>query len=75
MSHENEIRNVDIRERLVGVKETLVQKFYKRQHTWLGHVWRMNNERITKFALEGKVEGKRRVGKLKISWLPAALNR
>ena len=74
VSRRDKIRNVDIRERL-GVKETLVQKVYQRQHTWLGHVWRMNNERIAKFALEGKVEGKRRVGKPKISWLPTALKR
>ena len=48
---------------------------YQRQHTWLGHVWQMNNERIVKFALECKVEGKRHVGKYKISWLPTALKR
>ena len=35
----------------------------------------MNNERIAKFALEGKVEGKQHVGRLKISWLPNALKR
>ena len=46
---------------------------YQRQHTWLGHVWQMNNERIAKFALEGKEEGTRH-GKLKI-WLPTALKR
>ena len=33
----------------------------------------MNNERIAKFTLEGKVAGKRRVGKPKISWLLTAL--
>jgi len=33
----------------------------------------MNNERITKSALEGKVEGKRRDGNPKISRLPNAL--
>ena len=35
----------------------------------------MSNERISKFALEGKVEGRRRVGKPKLSWLPTALKR
>ena len=35
----------------------------------------MNSERIAKFAREGKVKGKRRVGKPKISWLPTALTR
>ena len=39
------------------------------------HVWRMNNARIAKFALEGKVEGKRRVRKPKLSWLKNALKR
>ena len=33
----------------------------------------MNNERIVKFAIEGKVEGERRVGKQKMSWLSTAL--
>ena len=33
----------------------------------------MNNEIIAKFALKGKVEGKRHVGMLKILWLPTAL--
>ena len=70
----DKIRNVDIRERL-GVKETLVQKVYQKHHTWLGHALRMHNERITKFALEGKVDDKRRVGKHKTSWLPTALRR
>ena len=51
-----QICNVDIQERL-GIKETLVQMVYERQHTWLGHVWRMNNNRIAKLALEGEVEG------------------
>ena len=69
ISRRDKIRNVDIRERLVGIKENLVQKVCQRQHTWLGHIWRINNERIAKFALEGKVEGKPLVGKPKISWL------
>ena len=60
VNRRDKIRNVDIRERL---GETFVQKVYQRQHTWLGHVLRMSNENIAIFALEGKVEGKRRVGK------------
>ena len=47
---------------------------YQRQHTWLGHVWRMNNE-IAKLTLEGKVEGKTCVCKPNISWLLTALKR
>ena len=35
----------------------------------------MNNERLAKIALEGKVEGKQRVSKPNISWLPTALKR
>ena len=42
------MRNVGIPERL-GVKETLVQKVYQRQHTWLGNVRQMYNVRIVKF--------------------------
>jgi len=38
-----------------------------RQLTWLGHVQQMNNERIAKLALEGKVSGKPRVGRPKKS--------
>jgi hypothetical protein len=33
----DKIRNIDMREQL-GVKEVLVHKVYKRQHTCLGHV-------------------------------------
>ena len=64
VSRRDKIRDVEIRERL-GVNETLVQRVYQRQHTWLDYVWRMNNERIVKFALDSKVESKRRVGKPK----------
>ena len=35
----------------------------------------MNNERISKFALEGKVKSKWRLSKLKITWLPTALKK
>ena len=52
-----------------------MQKVYPRQHTWLGHVLQKSNERISKIALEGKVEGKRLIDKLKISWLLTALKR
>ena len=38
-------------------------------------VTKMANERIAQFALEHKVEGKRCVGKPKISWLPTTLKR
>ena len=64
VSLRDKIRNFNIQERL-GVKETLVQLDCQRQHSWLCHVWRMNNERIAKFALEGKVDEQRRVGKRK----------
>ena len=72
VSGRDKICNADIRERL-EFKETLVQKVYQRQHTWLGNVWQMNNERIAEKAVEGKGEGKRHVDKQKISWLPNTL--
>ena len=58
VSCRDKICNVKIRE-ILRVTETLMQKVYLRQNTWLGHVWQMNNETIAKFALEGKVERKR----------------
>ena len=63
LSGRDKICNVDIRERL-GVKKSLLQNMYQRQHTWLGHARQMNNGGIAKSALEGKVEGKRRVNVL-----------
>ena len=61
--------------KILRVKETVVQKVYQRRYTGLGHGWRINNERIVNFALEGKMEDKQRVGKPKISWLRTALKR
>lgn len=74
VSRRDRIRNVNIYARL-GVTETLVQRVYKRQHTWLGHVLWMSNEGIVKVPLEGRVDGKRRVGNPKTTWLPTALER
>ena len=43
--------------------KTLVQLVYARQHKSLGHAMCMDDERIAKIVLQGKVEGTRRKGK------------
>ena len=50
-----------------GNLKKLVQQVFKRQHTWLGYVFRISNERIAKIAPEVKVEGRRHVGRPKMS--------
>lgn len=68
VSRLDKIRNEEIRRR-TGCNRTVVQVIYERQHRWLGHVLRMNDERIARTALHGKVDGKRRQGKPKLTWI------
>jgi len=64
----DKIRNEEIRRR-TGCHRTIVQVVCERQHRWLGHVLRMNDERIAKTVVQGKVEGTRRRGKPRATWL------
>ena len=63
----DKIRNDEIRRRL-GCTNTLV---YVRQHKWLGHVLRMDDERIAKIVLQGKVDGIKRKGRPRTAWMSA----
>ena len=64
----DKIRNDEIRRR-TGCHRTIVQVVCERQHRWLGHVLRMHDERIAKTVVQGKVEGTRRRGKPRATWL------
>jgi hypothetical protein len=70
----DKIRNEEIRSR-VGCTTTLVQLIYGRQHKWLGHVLRMDDARIAKTVLQGKVQGTRRRGKPRTTWASASEER
>ena len=54
---------------------TIAQLVYDRQHKWLGHVLCMDNERIAKILLQGKVDGTRRRGKPRTAWMSAVEER
>ena len=66
----DKIRKKEIRKR-VGCTNIIVQVVYTRQPKWLGHVLRMDQEHIAKTVLHGKVEGTRRRGKPKTTWISA----
>ena len=68
------IRNDEIRRRLVYTN-TLVQLVYVRQHKWLGHVLRMDDERIAKINLQGKVDGIKRKERPMTAWTSAVEER
>ena len=52
----DKMRNEHIRDTL-NMTETIIQQVHKRQHIWLGHVLRMNENRIAKTTLHGRIEG------------------
>jgi hypothetical protein len=70
----DKIRNEYIRAR-TNCTKTIVQLVYERQHKWLGHVLKMNRARIAPTVLQGKVNGKRRVGNPRTTWLKAVEER
>ena len=58
------------------MNETILQVVVQhRQNQWLGHVLRMKDDRIAKTTLVGRMQGMRRVGKPRISWLSSILAR
>ena len=50
-----------------GEKRSLVQSKRKRKHQWLGHVLRHNG--LLKVAIEGKLDGKRGPGRLRLGMI------
>jgi hypothetical protein len=66
----DKLRNETIRTRLgLDCSDTIVKAVFVRQHTWFGHVLRMDNSRIARIVVQGKVEGTRKRGKPRTSWL------
>ena len=47
----------------------IVAEIKTRRLEWLGHVIRMDNERLPKFILKSKPGGRRNVGRQKLRWL------
>ena len=70
----DKMRNEHIREAL-NMAETIIQQVHKRQHRWLGHVLRMNENRIAKTTLHGRIEGTKRRGRPRTTWLNSVLAR
>ena len=70
----DKMRKDDIRKAL-NQTETVVQTVHRRQHQWLGHVLRMDKNRIANIALHGRVEGTARRGRPRTTWMSAALAR
>lgn len=70
----DKIRNDVIRER-VGQRRSIVNMIYERQNRWLGHVLRMDADRIPKLVLDGQLYGARRQGRPRANWLQLAIER
>ena len=70
----DEIRNENIRKAL-NLTDTIVQKVHERHHKWLGHVLRMDENRIAITALHGRVEGTNKRGRPKTTWVKSTLAR
>jgi sorting nexin-29 len=70
----DKIRNEAIREQL-GQRRTIVNEVHERQNRWLGHVLRMDGNRIPITTLEGRVEGVRRQGRPRTSWTQSVIKR
>ena len=57
------------------MNETVLQVVQRRQNQWLSHLSRMKDDRISKNTLVGRMQGTRRVGKHRTSWLTSVLSR
>lgn len=55
--------------------QTIMQKVHERQHQWLGHVLRMDKNRIANIALNTRVEGTTKRGRPRITWMSSVLVR
>ena len=68
VSRRQRIRNKMITEK-TEQKETRLESIQKRRLEWFGHVERMKEERLPKKALYNYVEGKRRKGRPRKTWI------
>ena len=61
---------------VLSITDTNVQKVHERQQKWLGHVLRMNENKILQnIALHGTVGGTHQRGRHKTTWLKPTLAR
>ena len=55
--------------RLVSRERELFEIIKKRKTTYLGHIMRNEKYRFLQLVIEGKIEGRRGMGRKKMSWL------
>lgn len=55
--------------RRMGVERQLLQSIKRRKTAYLGHIFRNTKYQFLKLIMEGKIEGKRGIGRKKCSWL------
>src|SRR5688572_9559886 len=67
-SKRDRIKNEVTRKEL-GQEETVIDRIRKKRLTWLGHVMRMDNNRLPSMALYGYVEGTRSRGRQQKTWM------
>ena len=72
----DKVTNVEVRERAgIKVNENILNLIQKRQSMWLGHVLRMDKQRIPNMLLFHQLDGKRRQGKPRTTWLGTNIER
>jgi len=64
----DKMRNENITTAL-NLTDTIVQKVHERQHKWLGHIVRMDENSDPNTALHGRVEGTPGRGRPRTTWL------
>ena len=62
-------RRMDQLREEVGVKENLTRKLMRSRLKWAGHLEIMEGERLTKRGDALRVEGRRRRGRLRLTWV------
>lgn len=62
------VRNDEVLRRM-GTERMLLQIVKKRKTAYLGHIFRNTKYQFLKLIMEGKIEGKRGIGRKKYSWL------
>ena len=70
---QDHITNHDIATRTLRREEYIVNVVRRRQHTWLGHLLRMDGNRLPKMRLQAHAHRKRYRGRPRQSWIDEAL--
>src|SRR5271157_5668021 len=70
--HEH-ISNKEVAARASRTEEYIVNKVQHRQHTWLGHVLRMEGKRLPKMSLQAHAHHTRYKGRPRKSWIDTHL--